>query len=360
MMKKITIIIFCFWFWKGFYQENKKLAILTNTKNWNKEIIKFPIDWAPNLKLLGFEELRFAPNWNKPKHNNFWSLIMAWSIDAKAILPNKLIIKNFKGYFDGLMKPNHWAENFPEPTIKFTNKSGTNAIFTMTFFDGFHTGKVMTVNVKMSQIFCETAQRAFVTFYISPKKQNDKIWKTLKEITVDPKLCNPNEKADLIKVDSTWKKEIFPFPIRFAKSIPYEGFEEARFPPEGWLDKNHPNFWSYTFAWKIHKTEVISKTELEENLKIYFDGLNNHKNFNTTASLTTVKTEKNTITFQGKVLIYDRFTTNEKLLLNVIIESILCKISKKTLVLFKFSPKSFDHETWKMLGKITLRKRICN
>lgn len=190
-MKKVIVFFCCFFALKTLAQEIKDYSILTNTKNWKKEIIKFPIDWAPDVKLVGFEELRFAPNWNKQNHKEFWTLVMAWSIDAKSALSQNLITTNFKGYFDGLMKPNHWSQTFAEPKIKVfeKNKNDTDFTFQMTFFDGFHTGKITTVNVKVTQIFCRITQRAFITFYISPQKQKDKIWKTLKKMKLLMKTC---------------------------------------------------------------------------------------------------------------------------------------------------------------------------
>lgn len=361
-MKKTFAIFFCFLLLKSFSQEDKDLSILTNTKNWKKEIIKFPIDWAPEVKLVGFEELRFAPNWNKPNNNEFWSLVMAWSIDSKSSLPQQFVIKNFRGYFNGLMKPNHWAKEFPEPKVKIseTTNNKLNFNFSMTFFDGFHTGKVMTVHVKTNQFFCETTQRTFITFYISPKNLNNKIWQSLEEITVDPKLCNPKEKASLIKLDSTWGKEIFPFPINFAKAIPYQGFEEARFPPKGWSNEKHPNFWSYTFAWSINLKNQITVNELQENLKLYFDGLSNQTKFKTSTNFTLVEKENNRQFFKGNLTIFDNFRTKKPLLLNVTIESFFCKKDEKSTILFKFSPKKFTHRTWQMLNNITLIKPNCN
>ncbi len=361
-MKKILVIVCCFLFLKSFGQEGEKPSILINTKNWNKEIIKFPLDWAPKFSLAGFEELYFAPNWNKPESIEFWTLDMAWSIDSKSSLPQELITKNFTAYFEGLMKPNHWAKEFPEPKIEILKeeKNSNEFHFTMTFFDGFHTGKIIKVNIKANQVFCETAQRALITFHISPKDLNSKDWRSLEEITLNPEYCNPDEKANLIRVDANWTKEIFPFPIRFAKSIPYLGFEEARFPPKGWSDANHPNFWSYVFAWKIDLNKPITTNDVEKNLKIYFDGLSNQKDYKTTARFTLQSEENNTKFFEGKVTIFDNFRTKKPLTLNVIIECFLCNKEGKSTILFKFSPKEFTHKTWEMLEGITLYQPICN
>lgn len=162
---------------------------------------------------------------------------------------------------------------------------------------------------------------------------------------------------NLIDLDSTWAKEVFHFPINFAPTIGYQGFEEARFPPKGWSDEKHPNFWSYTFAWNINLNKKYSKEQLENDLKMYFDGLNQNEHFKTTALFTAVKKKNNTTYFKGQVNIYDNFKTKKPLQLNVLVESTHCK--EKSIILFKFSPKDFGHQTWQMLDKIKIKKPIC-
>jgi hypothetical protein len=77
------------------------------------------------------------------------------------------------------------------------------------------------------------------------------------------------------------------------------------------------------------------------------------------ATVTKIK-QKNTITFfKGKVKIFDRFATNKMINLNVLIESHYCKEKRKTTLLFKFSPKEFKHQTWKMLKKVKLKSDLC-
>ena len=167
---------------------------------------------------------------------------------------------------------------------------------------------------------------------------------------------------NLIDLDSTWGKEIFPFPLSFAQDINYRGIEEARFPPKGWSDAAHPNFWSYTFVWKIDKKQDVTTNVLEENLQKYFDGL---MRINTTEELKHYKTvalfiKKKHNSFTGKIKTYDRFTTKKQLILNVLVESNFCEKQQKSILLFKFSPKGFTHPTWKMLEKIELTSNSCD
>ena len=45
--------------------------------------------------------------------------------------------------------------------------------------------------------------------------------------------------------------------------------------------------------------------------------------------------------------------------LKVTIEQRYCEQIKKAVILFKFSPKDFDHNTWEKLADIGLLKSIC-
>ncbi len=190
-MKKIVLTFILFYQLAAtFGQEKKELSIIKNTKNWSKEIIKFPIDWVPEIDAKGFEELLFSPKWSNKKSDEFWSLVMSWNIKSKSKLSKKKIAYYFKSYFDGLMEPNHWAKEFPKPKVTFKRSSKRKLSGNMTFFDGFHTGKVITVNIEVEQYFCKENNNVFIIFRISPKAQNHPIWKNLYQLKLQTNICN--------------------------------------------------------------------------------------------------------------------------------------------------------------------------
>ncbi|WP_422105072.1 hypothetical protein [Winogradskyella sp.] len=192
-MKYLLYIIFTFYLSSVFCQDSIELSILSADDNWSKEIITFPVDWAPNLTLKGFEELRFSPFWSNPKSTQFWSLVMAWKVNATSTLTIEALEDNFEAYFDGLMKPNHWATTFPQPTVVFLpnpEKDSANGIIgKMRLFDGFHTGKSITLNIKVEQYFCETIDKAIIIFRLSPKDFEHSIWNELNAIIRTPRSC---------------------------------------------------------------------------------------------------------------------------------------------------------------------------
>lgn len=173
------------------------------------------------------------------------------------------------------------------------------------------------------------------------------------------------EEVNLIAIDSTWGKEIFTFPIRFARNINYEGVEEARFPPKGWRDENHQNFWSYAFAWDINLNRKITEKDIESDLEKYFDGLagigvvKGLENYKASAVFVTIKDDETSSVFKGKIKTYDGFATKKAISLYVLVESYYCKKEKKSIILFRFSPQNFKHDVWKTLKTVKLTVNNC-
>ena len=162
---------------------------------------------------------------------------------------------------------------------------------------------------------------------------------------------------DLLVTDSIWGKEIFKFPIRFAQELKYKGIEEAQF-PKGWSQKDSPNFWSYVFVWDIEGNCVNSEKELEADLKTYFDGLMNSQN--ATAQFVEKESSTNSKRYVGKVSFFDNLRTKEDITLNVRVEKQYCKQKDTSIIVFRFSPKEFNHKVWNTLEKVVLRTNVCS
>jgi len=168
--------------------------------------------------------------------------------------------------------------------------------------------------------------------------------------------------TDLLKTDDSWGKELFAIPLHFAQDIKLKGFEDARF-PKGWNDTASPNFWTYAFAWKVNLDTALTLIQVEDYIKKYYDGLlsgvNKEKGLElpkTTVEITKTKEGY----FIGKATIYDTFTTKKPLILNFHIEQTFCDKNNKSIMLFKISPKNFDHNVWNNLKKIKVLKTSCD
>jgi len=174
------------------------------------------------------------------------------------------------------------------------------------------------------------------------------------------------ESLEVFTTDSTWIKEIIKFPISFAQDINYEGFEDLRF-PQGWSNQEGPNFWSYVWAWSINSIQEPTESELETNVQFYFDGLlgldfykiNEKPVRKTNAVFVKTKSPKENIQFIGKVKTIDTRYTKLPMTLNVLVEYYYCETQKKTIMVFRYSPKPFDNPVWHKLKEVKLRADVC-
>ena len=170
----------------------------------------------------------------------------------------------------------------------------------------------------------------------------------------------------LLEADSTWGKELFQFPISFAQEINFQGAEVALF-PKGWSNEQSAEFWSYAFVWEVDADQQVTKTVLEGSLQLYFDGLlgidtwrKSDANIqNTKALLVEKEANKSTSRFTGQLNIFESRYTKKPMTLQVTVEQHYCEQTKKAIILFKFSPKDFDHNTWLKLNEIELREGLC-
>ncbi len=80
------------------------------------------------------------------------------------------------------------------------------------------------------------------------------------------------ERETILSAPDNWKSEIIPFPLGFAPTIDFVGFEDLRFAP-GWSDSTSQEFWTYTFAWYIEKDSGMTESRLTELFNSYYDGL---------------------------------------------------------------------------------------
>lgn len=174
-------------------QDLQDKSILMADESYGKEIIQLPVEWAPGMTIEGFEELRFSPGWNKVESPQFWSYVLSWDVKATAPLSQYELETNLEHYFDGLMRPNHWAKEFAEPLVQLIPAEPENGnvyyMARMKYFDGFHTGKVMSTNIQVTQHFCEKKQRTIVIFRISPKTYIHEVWKELQAIRKKTGTC---------------------------------------------------------------------------------------------------------------------------------------------------------------------------
>lgn len=174
------------------------------------------------------------------------------------------------------------------------------------------------------------------------------------------------DRYHLLKTDSLWGKEVFMLPTGFAQEMTLNGFEDASF-PKGWSDPESPEMWSYIFAWSASEEEMVPTLEIEANLDLYFDGLMGVPKdtliagkIPTTALLVEMSRTEGIVKYAGKVRTFDRFRSNEMMTLHLKAEQYLCESNERIIIVFRFSPKGFDHAIWDKLNAVPLLDDACD
>jgi len=70
---------------------------------WKHEVIPFPLEFAPNVRHRGLEELRFPPDFLKAGAANYWSYAFVWRLDDPAQLDPTMLAIELAVYFRGLL-----------------------------------------------------------------------------------------------------------------------------------------------------------------------------------------------------------------------------------------------------------------
>ena len=160
------------------------------------------------------------------------------------------------------------------------------------------------------------------------------------------------QQTSILSAPEGWVGEVIPFPLSFAESIPFTGFEELRFAP-GWADAESPQFWTYAFVWYIDMEAPMTVDVLSSSFNAYYDGLmgTNGNPEDTTSSgevlaqtyTVFVPTEEG---FSGKMRVYDAFHTLDYLTLNIVVQEMMCHDDNKQLIFCTISPKAFNDPVW--------------
>ncbi|MEB2775053.1 hypothetical protein SYJ56_07030 [Algoriphagus sp. D3-2-R+10] len=171
-----------------------------------------------------------------------------------------------------------------------------------------------------------------------------------------------SRKTRVIEAPDNWGKETIPLPPSFASLIKFTGVEEVRFAP-GWADKSSSEFWTYSFAWLITGNAELSEKSLEELMENYFSGLtaevgknngiDSEKITNSAASFSSINQTTNQQFYQGTIDFYDVFFTQKPIRLNVKVKEFYCSDLDKHLMVFSFSPKSFDDKEWEIFRNVS-------
>lgn len=159
-------------------------------EGWRKETIPFPLEFAPDLKHKGVEELRFGPGFSHPQEPDFWSYDFVWRLDDESVVDEKSLADELTRYFRGLnmavagKKYGFDAARFKASVSSVPAPAGAAAFRgRVESYDAFATGKPIVLNVEARRESCPDGRRRFVSFAVSPRSPDAAVWKALREET---------------------------------------------------------------------------------------------------------------------------------------------------------------------------------
>ena len=170
----------------SFGQEHE--TVLNSPDNWQSEIIPFPLGFAQEINLVGFEDLRFAPGWNDPNSQEFWTYMFAWYVEMGSPMTENTLNEYFSIYYDGLMgvTDNNQGDtsntNQLDKTLSLFIKTNEGFVGKMRTYDRFFTKDYVTLNIKVKESFCPETNKQIILCEISPKAFDNEVWGIFDEV----------------------------------------------------------------------------------------------------------------------------------------------------------------------------------
>jgi hypothetical protein len=177
------------------HQSGQDLFTLNAPNNWKKETIKFPLDFAPEIKYQGFEELRFSPGMFDTKSDTYFSYLFFWFIDGQDRFSKTELEENLELYFKGLCKEvgkskglkieiNNITASLKEYEPKNTNQDKYHNFYrgVIKAYDPFNGGKEITLNIETATLKTSNKNKAIIFFCLSPKEYDSSIWNSFYDI----------------------------------------------------------------------------------------------------------------------------------------------------------------------------------
>ena len=164
--------------------------------DWRGEKIAIPAPFAPDMKLKGVEEIRFAPGMFKKDEDDFFSYVFVIQVVENQTLSGSVLESELLAYYRGLCKAVMGEDakdvDFDQFKIKLelvkgdargnseTKKISYSA--KLNWIEPFVTKKAQMLNLEIDVWKDATSNRPMMFAAVSPSKSDSKIWKQLRSI----------------------------------------------------------------------------------------------------------------------------------------------------------------------------------
>lgn len=170
-------------------------------QGWDTEIFSLPAAFAPSITYKGVEDIRFAPGWAKAGNNEYWTYGFLWSLEDSVEINAKIIERNLKAYYTGLISSNTQktkilSGSIPETKTTFDKietAEGDAATFsgTIRMLD-YMKQEPITLNCIVHLKHCSQQKNIYLFHELSPKPFTDSVWRSVRQIWMGF-ACNSNK-----------------------------------------------------------------------------------------------------------------------------------------------------------------------
>ena len=166
-------------------------TILKEPADWRFEKMPVPPGFAPDVRLTGFEEVRFAPGMFDTSSANYWTcalVIAAEGVRSLAATDVKdFLEKYYRGLSSGVgrrkgLSPD--AAQMAADVAAVHAGKGAKDRYTATipFFDTFNDGRKITLTLEGHVVTRPASGKSYLVLLVSPQPKDAGIWQTLRQI----------------------------------------------------------------------------------------------------------------------------------------------------------------------------------
>ena len=186
LIQIVIIAIFIFTTHTNIYAQEQE-TVLSSPDNWQSEILTFPLGFAQDIDLVGFEDLRFAPGWSDSTSQEFWAYMFVWYVEKNSAMTEQKLTEYFNSYYDGLMGINNRDTtkiNQLDKTICLFIKTTEGFTGKMRVYDRFFTKDYIILNIKIKESFCDNTNKQIILCDITPKNFNHEVWNIFDDVKI--------------------------------------------------------------------------------------------------------------------------------------------------------------------------------
>jgi hypothetical protein len=165
-------------------------------KDWTIERFPVPVSFAPQIQYKGVEDIRFTPGWGKLKSEDYWSYAFLWYLDGEVAMDSRIIERNLKAYYTGLVSVN--GRNIPVQKLipvetsfqeVLKDKDDLKTYAGSVKMTDYMEQKAIALNCKVHLKSCPGENKTFIFYELSPQHLSHAIWLSLDQLWLDFK-CN--------------------------------------------------------------------------------------------------------------------------------------------------------------------------